>query len=43
VDGRPPSKEAVADRLGLIRHSMDILFGGRTGFRACWTYITAQR
>ena len=43
VDGRPPSEEAVADRLGLIRHSMDILFGGRTGFRACWTYITAQR
>jgi ubiquinone/menaquinone biosynthesis C-methylase UbiE len=43
VDGRPPSPEAVEDRLALIRHSMDILFGGRKDFRACWTYITASK
>jgi SAM-dependent methyltransferase len=43
VDGRPPSPEQVEDRLHLIRHSMDILFGGRRDFRACWTYISARR
>ena len=43
VDGRAPTPEAVNDRLALIRHSMDILFGGRKDFRACWTYITAAR
>ena len=43
VDGRPPSPDAVEHRLGLIRHSMDILFGGRKAFRACWTYISARR
>ena len=42
VDGSPPSSEAVKDRLALIRHSMDILFGGRRDFRACWTYITCR-
>jgi SAM-dependent methyltransferase len=42
VDGRPPSPEAVEDRLALIRHSMDILFGGRKDFRACWTYLTCH-
>ena len=43
VDGSPPSAGAVTDRLALIRHSMDILFGGRKDFRACWTYITARK
>ena len=43
VDGQPPTAEAVEDRLRLIRHSMDILFGGRRGFRACWTYITSRK
>jgi ubiquinone/menaquinone biosynthesis C-methylase UbiE len=43
VDGAEPTEEAVADRLGLIRHSMEILFGGRRDFRACWTYVSAQR
>jgi hypothetical protein len=43
VDGRSASPEAVSDRLALIRHSMDILFGGRSDFRACWTYITCRR
>src|ERR687892_193655 len=40
IDGVPPSPEAVADRLGLIRHAMDVLFHGRAKFQACWTYIT---
>jgi len=42
VDGRAPTPEAVADRLGLIRHSMEILFGGRKDFMACWTYISCR-
>ena len=40
IDGAPPSPEAVADRLALIRHAMDVLFHGRAKFQACWTYIT---
>jgi ubiquinone/menaquinone biosynthesis C-methylase UbiE len=43
VDGRAPGKEAVADRLALIRHAMDTLFGGRPAFRCCWTYINCLR
>ena len=43
VDGRPPSAEAVTDRLALIRHAMDTLFGGRDAFRCCWTYINCVR
>ena len=42
VDGRLPTDAAVQDRLGLIRHSMDILFGGRKDFHACWTYINCR-
>ena len=42
VDGRPPTAAAVEDRLRLIRHSMEILFGGRKDFRACWTYISCH-
>jgi SAM-dependent methyltransferase len=43
VDGKAPSSEAVADRLALIRHAMDTLFGGREAFRCCWTYINCVR
>jgi ubiquinone/menaquinone biosynthesis C-methylase UbiE len=43
VNGRPPSPDAVADRLALIRQAMDTLFNGRPEFFACWTYITARR
>ncbi|HKZ05011.1 MAG TPA: class I SAM-dependent methyltransferase [Methylomirabilota bacterium] len=43
IDGRPPTAQAVEDRLGLIRHAMDTLFGGRDAFRCCWTYIDAVR
>ena len=43
VDGKAPSNEAVTDRLALIRHAMDTLFGGREAFRCCWTYINCVR
>ncbi|HET9492342.1 MAG TPA: class I SAM-dependent methyltransferase [Methylomirabilota bacterium] len=43
VDGVPPGQEAVRDRLALIRHAMDMLFGGRPAFQCCWTYITCIR
>ena len=42
VDGRPPTQEAVQDRLALIRQAIDTLFGGRSNFQACWTYITCH-
>jgi len=43
IDGQPPSDEAVRDRLTLIRHAMDTLFGGRRAFQCCWSYINAMR
>jgi SAM-dependent methyltransferase len=43
IDGKAPSHDAVADRLVLIRHAMDTLFGGRDAFRCCWTYINCVR
>jgi hypothetical protein len=43
IDGAAPSAQAVEDRLGLIRHAMDVLFHGRPKFQACWTYITCAK
>lgn len=43
VDGVGASETAVRDRLALIRHAMDTLFGGRPAFRCCWTYINAVK
>jgi SAM-dependent methyltransferase len=43
IDGQPPTEGALADRLALIRHSMDLLFGGRKEFRCCWTYLRCHR
>jgi SAM-dependent methyltransferase len=43
IDGKAPGHDAVADRLALIRHAMDTLFGGRDAFRCCWTYINCVR
>ena len=40
IDAAAPTPAAVADRLKLIRHAMDVLFHGRPTFQACWTYIT---
>jgi ubiquinone/menaquinone biosynthesis C-methylase UbiE len=43
LDGAPPSEQAMRDRLALMRHAMDVLFGGRESFRCCWTYIHCGR
>jgi ubiquinone/menaquinone biosynthesis C-methylase UbiE len=43
VDGAAAATDAVRDRLALIRHAMDTLFGGRPAFRCCWTYVNALR
>ena len=43
VDGESASKEAAADRLRLLRESLAVVFGGRSTFECCWTYITAVR
>ena len=42
-DGAGAGETAVRDRLALVRHAMDTLFGGRPVFRCCWTYINAVR
>ena len=43
VGGPDPTPGALRDRLHLIRHAMETLFGGRPSFNACWTYITARK
>ena len=43
VDGEPATEKAAADRLVLLRESLNTIFGGRPTFRCCWTYITATR
>jgi SAM-dependent methyltransferase len=43
VEGEEPSEEAVRDRLRLMRHALDTIFGSRDSFKACWTYITATK
>jgi SAM-dependent methyltransferase len=43
VDGAPATPEAAADRLALLRASLDVVFGGRPTFNCCWTYIAAVR
>jgi len=43
VDGKGASEAAVRDRLALMRHAMDTLFGGRPAFKCCWTYITGVK
>ncbi|HEX6025752.1 MAG TPA: class I SAM-dependent methyltransferase [Solirubrobacter sp.] len=43
LDGRPPTPEAVQDRLTIMRHAIDTIFSGREEFKACWTYITAEK
>jgi ubiquinone/menaquinone biosynthesis C-methylase UbiE len=42
VEGVDAGADAVRDRLALIRHAMDTLFGGRPSFRCCWTYINGS-
>ena len=40
VEGEPPTEEAVADRLELLRLAVDEVFGAPT-FDAVWTYVDA--
>ena len=41
IEGVPPTEEAVADRLRLLRESVDRVFAGGS-FVAVWTYIEAE-
>lgn len=41
IEGAPPSEEAVADRLTLLRESVERVFAGPS-FQAVWTYIDAD-
>jgi hypothetical protein len=43
IDGHAAGEAAVRDRLALIRHAMDTLFGGRPAFQCCWTYVNCIR
>lgn len=43
VEGVEPTKEAVDDRLQLLRRALDDVLGGRETFLACWSYITCKR
>jgi SAM-dependent methyltransferase len=42
IAGRDATADAIVDRLALIRTSLTRLFGGRSGFQACWTYVRAS-
>jgi SAM-dependent methyltransferase len=43
IEGQEPSDAAVQDRLAIMRHAIETIFGGRRTFNACWTYITAEK
>ena len=43
VDGRAASPTAAAERLRLLRESLEVVFDGRATFDCCWTYISARR
>ena len=43
IEGEEPTEQAVSDRLRIMRHAIDTIFGGRDTFKACWTYITAAK
>jgi ubiquinone/menaquinone biosynthesis C-methylase UbiE len=43
VEGAEPTEDAVRDRLQIMRHAIETIFGGRRTFNACWTYITAEK
>jgi SAM-dependent methyltransferase len=42
LDGEPAAPEAVEDRLAIMRRAMETIFGGRSSFNACWTYISCE-
>ena len=41
IEGQPPTEKAVADRLRLLRESVEHVFGSGS-FDAVWTYIEAE-
>lgn len=43
IEGKPPSEEAVRQRLFLIRYSLEKLFPGQDSFPCTWTYLTCRR
>ena len=43
VEGKPPSDDAVRQRLFLIRYSLEKLFPGQDSFPCTWTYLTCRR
>lgn len=43
VEGRPPSKEDLDDRLALMRLALGVVLTGRETFEATWTYIDARK
>jgi SAM-dependent methyltransferase len=42
IEGSEPTPAAVEERLHLMRVAMERVFGGEHGFRALWTYLTAE-
>ncbi len=42
IEGKPPSGEAIRDRLTLMKEAVNQLFEGRDGFQASWTYIRCK-
>jgi SAM-dependent methyltransferase len=43
IEGAEPTKEDLSDRLAIMRHAIATIFDGRETFKACWTYITAEK
>jgi SAM-dependent methyltransferase len=43
VEGRPPSDNAVRQRLFLIKYCLERLFPGQDSFPCTWTYLTCRR
>lgn len=43
VEGRPPAKEDLEDRLTLMRLALGVVLTGKDSFDATWTYINARR
>jgi len=40
---RSRTEQDLSDRLAIMRHAIETIFGGRETFKACWTYITAEK
>lgn len=43
VEGRPPSPDALHDRLSLMRLALGMVLTGQETFDATWTYVDARR